>query len=173
MENFYLVEKNASSMKAFLKMFFEFHDFRVYSVNYIPANERIDIIMEYDNGEDKVLVRLEKDVDMNFCPTDDYEADWLYNCEVCLDETNRFLFIAGDCGYSEFELSKYCIWAKGENLYWAILDKENKPIPISDNMLFPSVDDFYDEDTETIRLDSFLRTATDIQSTTNNNFSIY
>ena len=88
MENFYFVEKNASSMKAFLKMFFEFHDFRVYAVNYNPANERIDIIMEYDNGEDKVLIRLEKDVDMNFCPTDDYAADWLYNCEVRLDETN-------------------------------------------------------------------------------------
>ncbi len=129
-ENWYSIKKNAASVFEFLDMFWNFHDFRVFSIKYDASKNRIDLVLEYDSRTIRVLLRFEGCIDMNFCPAQDFEADWMFGATLCFDEINRFVWIADDECSTVDDLPRYITWIKGMELYYALVDKDDNPIEI-------------------------------------------
>lgn len=134
-DNWYVVDKNATSVFSFLEMFWNFHDFRVSSIKYDASKCRIDLVLEYDSRTIRVLLRFENNVCMNFCPTDDYEADWMFGADIRFDSSNRFVWIATDDYSAEEGLPEGILWIKGDCLLFAVVDKNDIPIPIPNSIL--------------------------------------
>ena len=133
---FYSVPKTAKGINLFLELFWGFHDFRIYQVHYYPEKDCIDLILEYDTDELKVLLRFEGAPHMNYV-WQDFECDWMYGASIHLTEYNSFIWIANDYYNPKEPLPKEIFWLCGKQLTWTIVDNECKPRAFSFKEIHP------------------------------------
>lgn len=133
---FYSVPKTAKGINLFLELLWKFHDFRIYEVHYYPEKDCIDLIIEYDADDPKVLLRFEGTPFMNYA-WQDFRSDWMFSASIHLTEQNSIIWIADEYFDYKEPLPKDIFWIRGERLTWTIVDDECKPRSFSFDELHP------------------------------------
>lgn len=134
---FYSIPNTEKDIEHFLALFWGFHDFRIYEVHYYPAKDRIDLILEYDNQELKVLLRLEGSVQLHYS-WQDFECDWMFGASLRLVGNKRFQWINSDEFDNCPELPDGLFWLMSDKINWTIVDDECKPRAFSFKEFHPS-----------------------------------
>ena len=116
------------------EMFWCFHDFRVQKKEYLLENEEIDLYLEYDSDGIRLLFMFLGNVSMNFVPTDDFGADWLFGATIGLNEKKQVVWVA-DENIDVKNLPSYPLWIVGDRLRYAMIDENNTPFEIPDTIL--------------------------------------
>ncbi len=134
---FYSIPKTDKGINLFLDLFWGFHDFRIYEVHYYPAKDRIDLILEYDSRELKVLLRFEGTALLHYA-WQDFECDWMYGAEIRLIDNKRFQWINSEEFNNRPDLPDGLFWIAADKITWTIVDEECKPKAFSFKELHPS-----------------------------------
>ena len=135
MDNWYRIDSTSEDAKDPLTMFWEFHDFRLWSFSYSPGEDVIDAILEYGSHDMKVHIRFIDLRGFNLCATQNYEADWYEGNTISIDDDDGNIFwIDVDWFKQGDAASEFDTWVKREKLVYAILDKNGEPIEIPDGI---------------------------------------
>ena len=135
MDNWYRIDSTSEDAKDPLTMFWEFHDFRLWSFSYSPGEDVIDAILEYGSHDMKVHLRFIDLRGFNLCATQNYEADWYEGNTISIDDDDGNIFwIDVDWFKQGDAASEFDTWVKSEKLVYAILDKNGEPIEIPDDI---------------------------------------
>ncbi len=128
----YTFSKDNREIDEFLEMFWEFHDFRIVEVFYKPEMDSVSVVFEYDDRTTRVLLQFSGEVSFHVLPVD-FEADWIMGACVVVDG-KQYKWM--QCEKDEAPRIDYDItWFKGNEIRWAMVDKNNAPIEISANIL--------------------------------------
>lgn len=123
------VENTKSDINELLEMFWGFHDFRVVEIIYSAEKDRVDVILEYDTRDLRVNLRFMGDVNMNFVPTMDFEADWISGSSMSIDEHFRILWVNDEINESE-PIPSDLLWIRGNTLNYAVVNSDNEPVQL-------------------------------------------
>ena len=134
MDNWYRIDNTSEDAKDLLTMFWEFHDFRLWSFSYSPGEDTIDVILEYDSHDMKVHLRFINLRGFNLCATQDHEANWYDGNTISIDDDGNIFWIDVDWFKQGDAVSEFDTWVKSEKLVYAILDKNGEPIEIPDDI---------------------------------------
>ena len=122
---YWLIAETESELNELLDMFWSFHDFRIENVDYAAAPDRIDLLLEYDTHEFRVLLRFIGNVRMNFLPVNDYPVDWLTDSQLGKDKKGQVIW-AGAEGIDVNALPSDVLWIAGDILHYALLDENGQ-----------------------------------------------
>lgn len=134
MNNWYRIDNTSEDAKDPLTMFWEFHDFRLWSFSYSPGEDVIDAILEYGSHDMKVHLRFINLRGFNLCATQNYKADWYEGNTISIDDDGNIFWIDVDWFKQGDAASEFDTWVKREKLVYAILDKNGEPIEIPDGI---------------------------------------
>lgn len=112
-----------------LEMFWGFHDFRIEEIGYSAAEDRIDLQLEYDTHEFRVVLSFIGVAFMNFSAGYCYPADWLQGASLGLGAQGQIVWVA-DEGVDSKNLPKNVLWVSGLALNYAMLDSDGRLIDI-------------------------------------------
>lgn len=141
-ENWYIVDSEDAAAKM-AEMFWEFHDFRIAEVKYVSKKEQIDLLLEYDSDNLRILLRFEKDIAMNFIPEETPGNDWLSEASLRIIDYDKIVWIAGDCGdINPFKEQINVFWIAGRRLIFAIVNENGKAIALPDDILHQQIQSF-------------------------------
>lgn len=70
----YEVERTKKGIENFLECNWEFHDFRVEKIMYVPGKDMVEIFLKYDTGREGVLLRFAWIKDMHINTQCDFDA---------------------------------------------------------------------------------------------------
>ena len=134
----YELEKSDQGIKDFMECNWEFHDFRIEQVAFIPRKNMVELFLLYDTRDEGMLLRFLNPYGMNVNVDIDYEADWLLGASL-MKEDDTILWIAADNidldnEYLE-DLKKHLTWIQAEKLIWAVTDGNGNPIEIPQTRL--------------------------------------
>ena len=141
----WLYAQTEEELTELLDMFWGFHDFRIERVDYNAASDRIDLHLEYDTHEYRVLLRFMGNVSMNFLPVGDYAVDWLFGASLGIDSKHRIVWV-GDDDILPDERPDDVLWIAGDVLHYALLDDDGNPRALPEELLHQT---WYDTDLET------------------------
>ncbi len=134
MDNWYIALAENNIAYDFLHMFWNFHDFRIVDVKYSGAKDLIEVLFEYDDKTLYILLRFEGNVQFYVAPVD-FEADWIM-CAALRSYDNQMQWINCEVnGNESIESFKGTTFFQGDSLKWAIVDRDRKSIPVSDEFL--------------------------------------
>lgn len=125
----YEVEKTQSGMKDFMECNWDFHDFTVERITYMPDSDLIEMFLKYDELEGSVLLRFIDVVDFRIVPRDrDYSSE-LMGSVIALDESDFLTWVADDSYPAENvdEAKKYATWIKSGKIIWTVTNAQGMP----------------------------------------------
>ena len=117
-----------------LDMFWGFHDFRVERIEYSAAEDRIDLFLENDTHQYRVVLRFEGGAYLNFWPGYYYPADWLQGASLGIGGRGRIVWAAYE-GADLCNPSNHVLWVSGDTFSCAMLDEDGLPIAVPDNVV--------------------------------------
>ena len=132
-DNWYCAETE-SELAELLEMFWGFHDFRIEQIDYSAAEDRIDLRLEYDTHDIRILLRFAGGVYMNFRPGYCYPADWLQGASLGLRSQRQVVWVADD-GIDPRGLPNDVLRISGFVFNYAMLDKEGRLTAIPENIM--------------------------------------
>lgn len=116
------------------EMFCGFHDFRIERIDYSAAPDRIDLQLEYDTHDIRILLRFIGNVSMNFIPTDDFGADWLIGATLGIGAENRIIWAAHE-DIPLTNLPSSVLWISGNSLQYALLDEDGQTKELPEELI--------------------------------------
>lgn len=123
-----------SELAELLEMFWEFHDFRIEQIDYSAAEDRIDLRLEYDTHDIRVLLRFVDCAYMNFESGRWYPADWLQGASLGLRSQGQIVWAADD-GIDPLNLPNNVLWISGFAFSYAMLDEQGRPTAIPESIV--------------------------------------
>lgn len=133
--NWYFISNTKEDCLELLKMFWDFHDFRVKEIDYRAALGQLDLLLEYDDRELNVILRFSDTVRMGLLPIDDdYDNSWLSEGMLFIDEKENFVWNDGDGMLSEVPTLRGT-WIQSSKLQYAVVDGSGNTIEIPDRIV--------------------------------------
>lgn len=133
--NWYFISNTKDDCQELMKMFWEFHDFRVKEINYRAALEQLDLLLEYDDRELNVILRFSDTVRMKLLPTDDdYDNNWIFDALLFIDKEGNFVWNDGNGIPADTE-TLIGTWIQSAKLQYAVVDGNGNTIKIPDRIV--------------------------------------
>ena len=136
----YEMEKSEKGIENFLGSNWEFHDFRLEKLEYIPGKDCIEIFLKYDTMDEGVLLRFVRIHNLHLNTNKDCVTEWLSGSIVLLLENNVIIWLDDDeWGRNTREHLKeakeYTTWIEAERIFWAITDADGNPVEMPQNRI--------------------------------------
>ncbi len=129
-KNWYFISKEKDDCLELLRMFWDFHDFRVKEIFYRASLEQFDLLLEYDDRKLNVVLRFYDTVRMNLLPMDDdYDNSWICEGAIFIDEKGYFVWNDGD-GTPNENGELRGTWIKSAKFQYAVVDENGNTIEI-------------------------------------------
>lgn len=134
------VQKSKEGIENFLNINWEFHDFRLKKIEYIPGKDLVEIFLKYDTKTEGVLLRFAWIHGVGINTKRDYDAEWMNGSVAILRENNSVIWLDDDTWGDESaehldELKKYTTWVEAERIFWAVTDAEGNPVEMPENRI--------------------------------------
>ncbi len=132
---YWLCAESEAELNEFSDMFWGFHDFRIERIEYSAAADRIDVLLEYDTHDIRILLRLLGSVAMNFVPGQDYAANWLMGASMGIGATGQIVWVGADDAVDIKAPPADALWVSGNKLHYALLGDDGRPREIPEEIL--------------------------------------
>lgn len=125
----YEVEKTEEGIKNFLGCNWEFHDFRVEKIEYVPGMDMVEIFLNYDTGCEGVLLRFAWIKDMHINTKHDYDGEWIFGSSLLLQKNSTLIWVDEEFHEAKLkEVKSYATWVEAERMFWAVTDEAGNPV---------------------------------------------
>lgn len=129
------LEKTEKGIRDFLESNWDFHDFRLERIEYIPGRDLVEIFLKYDTLAEGVLLRFVgiHDVRIDIQNNCDYDTAWLNGSVVLLLENDSVIWLDDDGWGSSSkehldEMKESTTWVEARNVFWAVTDADGNPV---------------------------------------------
>ncbi len=130
----YEVERTKKGIENFLECNWEFHDFRVEKIMYVPGKDMVEIFLKYDTGREGVLLRFAWIKDMHINTQCDFDAAWISGSSLLLLENDVLIWMDEEFEETDMEeCRRYATWVEAERLFWAVTDEEGNPVELPED----------------------------------------
>lgn len=129
----YEVEYSETGIHNFMECNWQFHDFSIERVTYLPDENTTELFLKYDELKDSIILRFIDVQAMNVVVKVDCGcSDEIMGSVLLLTENGQFLWSDNDTWGDKSkdhieELKKESSWVQAENIIWAITDEYGNP----------------------------------------------
>lgn len=138
----YELEKSEKGIRNFLESNWEFHDFRLERIVYVPGKDFVEIFLKYDTLTEGVLLRFVGIHGVHIDPRNDgdYNMAWLSGSTVLLLENNSVIWLDDDEWRDHSrehldEMKESTTWVEARNVFWAVTDADGNPVEMPLNRI--------------------------------------
>lgn len=134
----YEVEKTTDGVNNFLNCNWEFHDFRIEKIEYIPVKNMTEMFLKYDTMKEGVILRFIGVYNIHI--TEYHESEWIDGSIVIIEKNNSLLWLNNDNWGEDSEehldeLKAYNTWIEANKIFWAVTDADGHPIEMPENRI--------------------------------------
>lgn len=142
----YEVEKTEKGIENFLESNWAFHDFKMQYFNYDIANNKVDIFLKYDTGDEGVHLRFVRIDSLCVSTERDWDIDWIGGSSMAIIDNNFIWLDSEDWRKEDADnINKYTTWVKSELVFWAITDGDGNEVEMPEDRIHQIFEELHGE----------------------------
>ena len=135
----YEVVPDDKEIDTFIKGNWEFHDFRIERIEYIPSKGMAEVFLKYDTNREGRLLKFFEVSGIGINTQRDYRESFIFGCSTIRLEDETLIWLDDDDWGAEEknhldEVKTYATWIQSKRIVWAVTDGDGLPVEMPESM---------------------------------------